>query len=89
MTFAVFVGNIISIIKSLIGLAAALGLFYFLWGVVKYLLAYDDEKARTESIKTITYGLIALFVMIGVWGLVQILAQTIMGNGFRIGIPQF
>lgn len=89
MTFASFVGNIIGILKSLIGLVAALGLFYFMWGVVKYLLAYDDEKARTESIKTITYGLIALFVMIGVWGLVQLLAVTVMGGNFRIGIPQF
>lgn len=88
MTFASFVGNIVGIIKSLIGLAMALGLFYFMWGIVKYLLAYDDEKARTESIKTITYGLIALFVMVAVWGLVQLLSTTILGGG-QVGIPQF
>jgi hypothetical protein len=89
MTFGSFVGNIINIIKSFIGLAAALGLFYFMWGVVKYLLAYDDEKARTDSVKTISYGLIALFVMIAVWGLVQLLSNTIMGTNARPGIPQF
>jgi len=88
MTFAGLVGNAVSVLQSLIWLALGLGLLYFMWGVVRYLASYDDEKARTESLKTITYGLVALFVMVAVWGLVEMISVTILGSG-RIGIPQF
>lgn len=88
MTFAGLVGNVVSVLQSFIWLALGLGLLYFMWGVVRYLISWGDEKARSESVKTITYGLIALFVMVAVWGLVQMIAVTVLGNG-RIGIPQF
>jgi hypothetical protein len=88
MTFKELVGNAVDILQSFILLSLGLGLIYFMWGVTKYLLSYDNEKARTESVKTITYGLIALFVMVAVWGLVKVLSMSLLGTG-AIGIPQF
>ena len=55
----------------LIGLAVAI----FLFGLLKYITSESVDK-REEAIKTITNGIIILFVMISVWGLVNIIRVT-------------
>lgn len=80
--------KILEIIKNLTGLGAALALLFFLFGVVKYLTHSDNASKRTESVQTITYGLVALFVLITVWGLVVLLQQSVFGTSTLI-IPQF
>lgn len=87
-TYSGIVGNIIEIINNLVALGAALALFYFLWGIISYLTHGDNSAKRTESVKTISYGLIALFVLIAVWGLVALIKQSIIGDS-NLSIPQF
>ncbi len=66
------VGEIISIlVPILIGLA----LLLFLWGLVKFIWNSDDEGARDEGKKMMLWGVIALFVIVSVWGLVALLNQ--------------
>ena len=48
----------------------------FLWGVAKFILAAEDTSKREEGRNLMLYGIIALFVMISIWGLVTILAGT-------------
>lgn len=87
-TYAGIVGNILFIIKNLTGLGAAVALFFFVFGIVQYLTHSDNAAKRTESVQTITYGLIALFVLIAVWSLVQLLQESLVG-GSGLNIPQF
>lgn len=61
-----------SIIPFLIGL----GVLIFLVGVVQYIAAGDNEEKRTEGRNLIIFGIIAIFVMVSVWGLVNILVGT-------------
>ena len=65
-----------NIFNPLVGLILTLALVYFLWGIVKYLQSVGDETKRQEGIKMMTYGIIALFVMVSVWGLVKVLKKT-------------
>ncbi len=65
-------GLIAAIIPILIGLA----LLTFLWGVLTYLFKKDKEEGKNFMI----WGIIALFVMTSVWGLVSILRSTILPN---------
>ncbi|HEY4524405.1 MAG TPA: pilin [Candidatus Paceibacterota bacterium] len=65
-----------NIFNPLVGLILTLALVYFLWGIVKYLQSVGDETKRQEGIKMMTYGIIALFVMVSVWGLVNVLKKT-------------
>jgi len=58
------------VIPVVIGLA----LLTFLWGVMKYGTS-RDEATRKESIAVITNGIIVLFVMVSVWGLVWLFAN--------------
>ncbi len=64
------------IFQPLIGLIIACGLVVFLWGVVKYVTAGADESKAKEGRNLMVYGIIALTVMVSVWGLVKVLTQT-------------
>jgi hypothetical protein len=88
MKFSDIVTNIISILQSFVVLIMGLALLYFLWGIVKYINRYGDETARKESVRIMTQGVIALFVMVSVWGLVALLVNFIGGDA-TLGIPQF
>lgn len=87
-TFSDLVTNIVEVLNSFIYLAMALATIYFLYGIIKYMAQYGDEKARSESAKTISYGLIALFVMVAVWGIIALIRMSLLGEG-GVGIPQF
>ena len=90
MNYADIVGNIIEIINNLVGLGGALAIFYFLWGVLQYLTHGGDSKKRADSVTTITYGLVGLFVLIAVWALVTLLQITLLPDGGSgVVIPQF
>lgn len=57
----------------------------FLWGVTRYLRASGDTKARADGVAFMTWGIIGLVVIFGVWGLVALLAQLV---GADVAVPQ-
>jgi len=65
---------------ALIPIIIGIALLIFLWGVMKYGLSKDDAS-RKESIAIIINGLIILFVMVSLWGLVWLFA-SFFGVGF-------
>ncbi len=54
----------------------ALAVLYFLFGVFNYVTKGGEAEGRQEAIKMIIGGIVAIFVMISVWGLVSILTNT-------------
>ena len=64
------------IFKPITFLIVGLALLYFLVGVFKYIQSVDNEEKRKEGTAMMTYGIIALFVMVSVWGLVNVLKNT-------------
>ena len=60
------------VIPLIIGLAVV----YFLWGVLKYVTAGGAEEEKGKGRDMMIYGIIALFVMVSVWGLVGVLKGT-------------
>jgi hypothetical protein len=63
------------LLNSIIPVLLALGVVYFIWGVVNYVIA-DDEEAKSKGKERILYGIIGLAIIVSVWGLVQILVTT-------------
>ena len=57
---------------AVVPLLLTLGLVYFLWGITKYVTAGGDEDKMKEGKNLVVYGIIALFVMISVFGFVRI-----------------
>jgi len=68
------------ILNSIIPVLVALGVIYFVWGVVSYMIGADEEQKKKGRNK-ITYGIIGLAVIIGMWGLVYIVVNTFGLNG--------
>lgn len=84
--FAQQLGNIESLVSSigrLVGIAlpivVGIALLAFFWGLVKFIFAQGNEEAKTDAKKIMLWGLIALFVMVSVWGIVRFI-----GNAFDI-----
>jgi hypothetical protein len=69
------VGCIISLINYALYLIMAFSVLYVVWGAFNMM----REEKREEGKQTIYYGIIGLFVMISVWGLVNILSATFGG----------
>ena len=64
------------IVVAIIPLIFALALMFFLWGVMRFVMASDSTK-KEESKKFIMAGLIGLFVMTSLWGIIKILGTTL------------
>lgn len=67
------------IVSSLVPLLIGVAVVVFCWGIIKYLFTGDKEQGKTIMV----YGIVALFVMTSIWGLVGILRATLFGQGTR------
>lgn len=77
------VGDIIqSIIPLIIGLAVLL----FIWGVFKYFF-FSSEDDKSSGRNFMIWGIVALFVMVSVWGLVKLLQGAIINPSSNTPIP--
>lgn len=71
--------------QSIMPLLIALAVMFFIWGVITYVINPDNEDKRNQGKSFMIYGIIALFVIISVWGLVAVLTNTL---GISPLIPQ-
>ena len=73
------------IIGYIIGLIILGAFMFFLWGVMVFMKKADDQTKRAEGRWFMIWGTFALFMMVAVWGLVQILSNTF---GLPTATPQ-
>ena len=89
-------GNLKTLIESignLVGIAlpivVAIALLAFFWGLVKFIFAQGNEEAKTDAKKIMIWGLVALFVMVSVWGLVGFIGDSLgINQGDTIIVPE-
>lgn len=75
-TLASIANKILGVIRIFPRLFIAMALAYFLYGVSGYITA-GDEKKRKEGRDTIVYGLLGLFVMVSIWGIVDLFVTAL------------
>ena len=63
------------IVSSLIPLLIAVALVAFFWGLVRYVISGGEDHAQGRNI--MIAGLIALFVMVSVWGIIRLAQNTL------------
>ncbi|PCI29709.1 hypothetical protein COB52_02225 [Candidatus Kaiserbacteria bacterium] len=89
---AVTLGNTINtfsgIINGIIPIILALAVLYFFWGLANYILKSDDSEGRSKAINTMFMGIIAIFVMVSIWGIIRILQETFEVTGSSPIIPK-
>jgi hypothetical protein len=85
-----YITDIGRIVEALTVVAAGAALLVFFWGLVKFITKAGDEGAVEEGRRLMLWGIVALFVMVSVWGLVQFLNTELgIGTGNAPAIPTF
>lgn len=69
------INDIITIVGALVPFMLTLAVLYFLWGLAKFVLAAGDEGARESGRSIMIWGVIAITVMVSLWGLVALLQE--------------
>ncbi len=77
------VTSLSGIVNSLIPLLLTVAVVIFLWGLVKYLFKIGGEEGSKGGLQIMLWGIVGLFVMVSIWGLVQLLQQTLNVDSVR------
>lgn len=79
--------SVAEVVQMLIPIVIGLGVLVFLWGIVKY-ISSPDPKSKKESITFMTWGIISLFVMVSIWGIVFLLQDAFLGGTDNSRAPE-
>ena len=74
--------------SAIIPLLFAAALVAFIYGVVQYVINANNSEKRKEGSQYMVWGIVGLFVMISVWGLVGVLSNTFTLNNTAPILPQ-
>jgi NADH:ubiquinone oxidoreductase subunit 2 (subunit N) len=73
---------------TIIPIVFVLAMLFFFWGIANYIRKEGHEK--DEAKKVMLWGVIALFVMVSVWGLVEVIRGELnLSVGSPARIPGF
>lgn len=73
--------RIAELLKPIIPILFTLGIIYFVYGIITYVIG-DDEEAKQKGRDRIFFGIIGFAVIVSIWGLVAIVKKTFgVGNG--------
>lgn len=77
------VDKINSILNAVIPILISFAVVYIIYAVVRYVIASTDE-GREKGKSAIGYGILGLFIILSIWGLVNILVRTF---GLNTNVP--
>jgi len=72
--------GIIDLANPLLAVLVALALLTFFWGLTKFISKAGDAKNHAEGRQLMVWGLIALFVMVSIYGIIQFFHVDIFGT---------
>ena len=80
-------------VKELVGLALpiaiALAVLFFIWGLVIFIKNSGESEAQAEGKTKMLWGIIALFVIVSIWGIVGFIGYTVgVGPAIAPDVPQ-
>ena len=72
-----FLDSLSLLISKLLPITFALSILFFFWGVAQFVLHAGDEKKIKEGKSLMVWGVIAIFVMSSIWGIVKLIGTTL------------
>lgn len=84
--FKDFVCILVDLVKLTIVFASSSAVLAFIWGLSKFILASGSEEKIADGKWIMKWGVIGLFIMFSIWGVVQVITTGILGPGY-FGIP--
>jgi uncharacterized membrane protein YgcG len=80
-TFWGVVNVAVNILNRTAAFLVGLAVFIIIWGVFLYIAKADDPAKRAEGMRFVAYGVLGVFIMISMWGFVNILQNTFVLQG--------
>ena len=74
------IGILVALMAKLVPILMGLALLGFFWGIIQFLTNPDNEDKREQGKWFMVWGIIALFVMVSLWGLVRLVGRTFFGT---------
>lgn len=75
------------VLGKVMPLLFALAIIYFFWGIIKFIRSAGDPKAAAEGKSIMIYGVIAIAVMVSVYGLVNWITTTLSLDNSTVNLP--
>ncbi len=69
------------VVPTIVTLATAV----FIWGIIQYVLAGGSDTRKKEAKNLIIWGLVGLFAIVAMWGIVKVIGKTFGLSD--VGIP--
>lgn len=66
-----------TIINPFIGLMIGVAVIFFLYGVVEFIAGADNEEKRSQGKAHMIWGIIGLFIMVAVFGIINVIIKTL------------
>lgn len=87
--FKGFVSVVLGVLEKAAAFLVGLAVFIIIYGIFKYITRAADPEARKEGLRFVAYGVVGVFIMISMWGLVRVLVNTFYfsGSGLPISAP--
>lgn len=78
-----------TIVDTATPIVVGIALLAFFWGLAKYIFSANDDEKKKEGRNIMIWGVVALFVMVSVWGLVRFIGDALdIEQGGDIPIPE-
>lgn len=81
MTFKALVEKILDTANPLVPIILILIGIAFFWGMGKFILSSGSEDERKKGREFMIWAIVALFVAVSVWGLVELVRSTFFDSG--------
>ncbi len=90
--FQELVAIFLNIIGVLLPVLLTLALIIFIWGIVTFIYKAGDEKSHSDGRKFMIWGLVAIFVLVSMMGILRFFASDLgiadnhFGSGFLLPV---
>ncbi|HEY4509128.1 MAG TPA: hypothetical protein VJC13_02495 [Candidatus Paceibacterota bacterium] len=82
------VDSVSSIVGKVIPIMFALAIIYFFWGLIQFIRSAGDPKLAAQGKSIMIYGVIAIAVMLSIYGLVRFLNTSFgISDNSNITVP--
>lgn len=67
-----------NILTPLMWILTGAATIYFLWGVFEFIRDYDSPEARSTGARHMLWGVIGMFIIVSVFGIMNLIGDTIL-----------
>ncbi len=86
-TLTDIIGIATGLAQAIVPVLVALALLYFFWGIANFILKSGEKDERKKGKERMVWGLVALFLILSVSGLLAVVQRTFFPGGGLHDIP--